>query len=98
MDALWIGHFDLTVSMGISGQFDHPDFVKAVKRIIAACRKHNKSLGRLVPNAQVGTQLFGQGFDFICHSGDVWMLQQAMRNAADELHASCTGERKWGSG
>lgn len=98
VDALWIGHFDLTVSMGIPGQFDHPDFIAAVKRIIAACRKHKKSLGRLVPNATVGAQLFGQGFDFICHSGDVWMLQQAMRSAADELRKACTGERKWGSG
>ena len=33
VDVLWIGHFDLSVSMGIAGQFDHPDFVAAVARI-----------------------------------------------------------------
>ena len=26
VDALFIGHFDLTCSMGINAQFDHPDF------------------------------------------------------------------------
>ena len=30
VDVLWIGHFDLSVSMGIAGQFDHPDFAAAV--------------------------------------------------------------------
>jgi 2-dehydro-3-deoxyglucarate aldolase/4-hydroxy-2-oxoheptanedioate aldolase len=97
VDALWIGHFDLTVSMGIPGQFDHPDFAAAVKRIIAGCRKRDKSLGRLVPNAATGIALFKQGFDFICHSGDVWMLQQAMQTAADELRAGCKAGRKRGS-
>ena len=98
VDALWIGHFDLTVSMGIPGRFDHPDFVTAVSRISTACRKHKKSLGRIVPNAEAGAELFRQGFDFICHSADAWMLQHAMRTAADQLRATCRGERKWVTG
>jgi len=95
VDALWIGQFDLTVSMGIPGQFDHPEFTAAVRRIGAACRKHRKSLGRIVPNAGVGAELFRQGFDFICHSADAWMLQHAMQGAVTELHAACKGGRKW---
>src|SRR5436853_389015 len=30
VDVLWVGHFDLTNSMGIPGQFEHPDFRQAV--------------------------------------------------------------------
>jgi len=26
VDLMWIGHFDLSVSMGIPGEFDHPEF------------------------------------------------------------------------
>ena len=37
VDALWVGHFDLSVSLGIPGQFDHPDFTAAMDAIIAAC-------------------------------------------------------------
>lgn len=94
VDLIWIGHFDLSADMGIAGQFDHPDFKAAVDRIIAACRRHNKSLGRLVPDAKTGAALFKEGFDFICHSGDVWMLQQVMKAGADELRATCKGGRK----
>ena len=100
VDALWIGHFDLSVSMGIPGEFDHPDFLVAVDRVRAAACKHDKSLGRLVPNVEAGTALFEQGFDFICYSGDVWLLQQAMGAGASALKAQCQGEapRKGGDG
>ena len=94
VDLLWIGHFDLSVSMGIAGQFDHPDFVAAVARIARAAHKHNKSLGRLVPNVETGAALFGEGFDFICYSGDVWLLQQAMREGAEGLRAVCKRGRR----
>lgn len=89
VDALWIGHFDLSVSMGIPGQFDHPDFQAAVARVADAARKHDKSLGRLVPDAETGAALFKEGFDFICYSGDVWLLQQALRAGAEALRARC---------
>src|SRR5689334_7347533 len=32
VDLGWLGHFDLTTSMGIPGQLDHPDFLAAVDR------------------------------------------------------------------
>ncbi len=94
VDVLWIGHFDLSVSMGIAGQFDHPDFIAAVARVVQAAKRNNKSLGRLVPNVDVGVALFNEGFDFICYSGDVWLLQQAMREGAEGLRAQCKRGRR----
>ena len=94
VDILWIGHFDLSVSMGIAGQFDHPDFKAAVARVVRAAKKHNKSLGRLVPNVDAGVALFKEGFDFICYSGDVWLLQQAMREGVEGLRAQCKRGRR----
>ena len=94
VDILWIGHFDLSVSMGIAGQFDHPDFKAAVARVVRAAKKHNKSLGRLVPNVDAGAALFKEGFDFICYSGDVWLLQQAMREGVEGLRAQCKRGRR----
>src|SRR5436190_23812172 len=43
VDCLWIGHFDLSASLGVPGQFDHPKFLKAVDRTIAATKKHKKA-------------------------------------------------------
>ena len=85
VDGLWVGHFDLSVSLGIPGQFDHPDFSAAMDAIIAAAKTHGKALGRLVPNVEQGIAFHGQGFDFICYSGDVWVLRDGLAAAAKAI-------------
>ncbi len=51
IDCLWLGHFDLTNFLGIPGQFDNPLYIRAVKRIVAAGRKHKKALGYMAADA-----------------------------------------------
>jgi 2-keto-3-deoxy-L-rhamnonate aldolase RhmA len=87
VDCLWIGHFDLSCSLGIPGEFDHKDFAAAVKAVTRACQKHNKACGRLVPTVDEGVKLYGEGFDFICYSGDVWTLHGAVQQAVSEIRA-----------
>ena len=87
VDGLWIGHVDLTASLGCPGDFEDARFVRAVERIVAASKKHNKPLGRLVGSVEEGLRLHAQGFDFIGYSGDVWILQDALAAALDALRA-----------
>jgi len=89
VNCLWVGHFDLSASLGIPGQFDHPKFLKAVEQTIAAAKKHNKALGRLVPTTELGIALYKQGFDFCCYSGDVWVLRDALSAAITTLRKGC---------
>jgi 2-keto-3-deoxy-L-rhamnonate aldolase RhmA len=96
VDCLWIGHFDLSVSLGIPGEFDNPKYVSANARIIEAARNHKKALGRLVPTVAEGVKLNKAGFDFICYSGDVWVLHNALAEAIQGLRAGVgkgAGER-----
>jgi 2-keto-3-deoxy-L-rhamnonate aldolase RhmA len=85
VDGLWVGHFDLSVSLGIPGEFSNPVFLAAVDRIIAAAKKHNRFLGRLVPNVEQGITLYKQGFDFICYSGDIWVLRDGLAAAGKAI-------------
>jgi 2-keto-3-deoxy-L-rhamnonate aldolase RhmA len=94
VDCLWVGHFDLSVSLGIPGEFDHKDFKKAIDKTIAATTKHNKALGRLVPNVEAGIAIYDLGFDFICYTGDVWLLQSALQDGIARLRAGTRGKRK----
>ena len=89
VDCLWVGHFDLSVSLGIPGEFDHPTFKAAIDKTVAAAKKHGKSLGRLVPNVAQGVEIYGQGFDFVCYSGDVWLLQAALAEGIAALREGC---------
>ena len=96
VDCLWVGHFDLSVSLGIPGEFDNPKFRRAIDSVVAAACKHGKSLGRLVPTVEQGIELNRQGFDFICYSGDVWVLHNALSEALDRLKKGCRRKGKGG--
>jgi 2-dehydro-3-deoxyglucarate aldolase/4-hydroxy-2-oxoheptanedioate aldolase len=98
VDCLWVGHFDLSCSLGIPGEFDHPKFRDAIDRTLAACRKHGKSTGRLAQDTKTGVALFDEGFDFICYSGDVWLLQAALKAGIDDLRAGCADRTAGGGG
>jgi len=89
VDGLWLGHFDLSCSLGIPGQFDHPDFVGAVERISKAARDCGKPAARVAASAEEGAALYKAGFDLIAVSGDCWLLQQAMKEAADSIRSLC---------
>jgi 2-keto-3-deoxy-L-rhamnonate aldolase RhmA len=90
VDCLWVGHFDLSVSLGVPGDFGSKTFTDAIARVAAATAKHGKSLGRLVPSVQQGIELYAQGFDFICYSGDVWVLHDALAEAIGKLREGCS--------
>ena len=94
VDCLWVGHFDLSASLGIPGQFEHPAFLDAIDRVAAACRRHEKALGRLVPDAATGVDYAARGFDFLCWSGDVWALQAAVRGGIDAMREGIAASAK----
>ena len=85
VDLLWIGHFDLSCSLGVPGAFDHPDFIAAHKRIVAAAHATGKSIGRLVGSPEDGRRLIGEGVDFICYGTDASLLLQAARAGFDSM-------------
>jgi 2-keto-3-deoxy-L-rhamnonate aldolase RhmA len=78
IDCLWIGHFDLTQSLGIPAQFNNPIFQEAVDKVLAACAKHGKAAGIMAGSVDVGHEWIGRGFRAIAYSGDLWVYQQAL--------------------
>lgn len=86
IDVLWIGHFDLTNSLGIPGQFDHPDFKAALATVLAACERHNKVPGFMAGGIDDGKSLLDQGFRMIAYGGDLWLYQNAVREGMVALN------------
>jgi 2-dehydro-3-deoxyglucarate aldolase len=83
IDAVFIGPYDLSASMGITGQLDHPEMEKAKEVILSACRSHN-----MVPGIHVVTpdprQLLArlkEGFTFIAYSLDITILSAGCLDA-----------------
>lgn len=85
IDVLWIGHVDLSNSLGIPGQFDHPEFHGALKRVLDACRQHGKVPGFMACDITAGKALLDQGFRMIAYGGDLWLYQAALRQGVAAL-------------
>jgi 2-keto-3-deoxy-L-rhamnonate aldolase RhmA len=85
IDVLWIGHFDLTNSLGIPGQFDHPRFVSALERVLEACRREGKVPGFMAGDIPTGKALLDQGFRMLAYGGDLWLYQAAVREGVEQL-------------
>ena len=79
IDVLWIGHFDLSISLGIPGEFDAPPLVEAVDRVLDACHKHDRIPGIMTADATTGKQLISRGLRMLAFGGDLWLYQTALR-------------------
>ncbi|MEJ7900676.1 MAG: aldolase/citrate lyase family protein [Thermomicrobiales bacterium] len=85
IDVVWIGHFDLTASLGIPGQFDHPDYLHAVERVLEACRRHGKTPGIMTADIDTAIPLLDQGFRAVAYSGDLWIYGQALKQGIEAI-------------
>lgn len=87
IDAVFIGPYDLTASMGITAQFDHPEYLKARERILEACRARSVVPGIHVvqPNTDELLARVKEGYRFLAYSLDITMLLQACTAGVGKL-------------
>jgi 2-dehydro-3-deoxyglucarate aldolase/4-hydroxy-2-oxoheptanedioate aldolase len=85
IDCLWVGHFDLSLSMGIPAQFDNPAFLKAIEKVANACEKHGKAPGVMINDAESARVWKDFGYRALAYLGDVWLYQNALKQGLMEL-------------
>lgn len=85
IDLVWVGFLDLSLSLGIPGQFAHPRFQEAVGRILQVSKAHNKPAGILSASLEQAQEHLKEGFRCISYSGDIWLLQRALSEAVQAL-------------
>ncbi len=79
VDVLWLGHFDLTNFLGIPGQFSHPAYLEAIRRIVAAAERHGKAAAYMAADAELGREYLAHGFRMIATGTDQGLLQGAIQ-------------------
>lgn len=85
IDVLWIGHFDLTNSLEIPGQFNHPKYLQAVAHVVETCQKHEKSAGFMASTIEEGRSMREKGFRCLAYGGDLWLYKQALYQGISAL-------------
>jgi 2-keto-3-deoxy-L-rhamnonate aldolase RhmA len=93
IDVVWLGHYDLTNSMGITGQFDHPEFLAAVDRLVEACTRRGKAAGFLVTDTAAAVTWLKRGFRCVGYGTDIGLMQSALTAGIKGLREA-TGNEK----
>lgn len=86
LDGVFIGPHDLSVSMGLPEQYDHPAFEEVVKTIIRKTRERNLHVGihfSLEPERQV--KWINEGATIVVHSFDIALFRQRLISDLDAI-------------
>lgn len=70
IDGIFFGPYDMSTDMGLSGQFDHPDFLRARQRVIDACVKNHKPGISFSPTVEAARKNLADGFAGVAISID----------------------------
>jgi 2-keto-3-deoxy-L-rhamnonate aldolase RhmA len=79
VDVAWVGHYDLTVSMGIPAQFDNPRVLEAMDELLAACKRHGVAPGFLPPTPESALHWIRKGFRMMSLGSDIGVFMDGMR-------------------
>ena len=77
VDVLFVGPLDLSYNLGCPKQYDHPDWLAAADRVIAACRKHDKAPG-ILTTTERAKQHIDRGFTFVAVGSDSIALRSGL--------------------
>jgi 2-keto-3-deoxy-L-rhamnonate aldolase RhmA len=85
IDIAWMGHYDLTVSMGIPAQFDDPRFLGAMDALVVACAQYGLTPGFLPPTPESAVHWIGKGFRALSLGSDVGVFIQGLRSFKSQI-------------
>ncbi len=84
-DVLFLGPLDLSVNLGIYGDYTHPVFVEAITRVAAAARRAGKAAGILALDPSHIAPWRELGYTVIALGSDAGGANAALRAAAAAL-------------
>ena len=98
LDVLFIGPYDLSLSLGIIEQFDNPIFWEAVDRVVAACDKAGLTAGVQSGDMAFLRETQRRRVRFLMYSSDARVLLSAYKQSIRALKETEVPQRQRASG
>jgi 2-dehydro-3-deoxyglucarate aldolase/4-hydroxy-2-oxoheptanedioate aldolase len=88
VDVAWVGHGDLSVSMGRPYQFDHPEHQAALDRVVSAASAAGKAAGRMVTDVASGRRDLERGYRILAYGPETALFRRAMREGLEGIRST----------
>ena len=81
VDAIFVGPYDLSCSLGCPGDFTNPLFKSALEELISACKSNSKPIGMHCVSGKSADvrSLIDSGFNFVVRGMDTSFLEMGLR-------------------
>jgi 2-dehydro-3-deoxyglucarate aldolase/4-hydroxy-2-oxoheptanedioate aldolase len=79
VDFLFVGPADLSQSLGLPGQWEHPRMWEAIARVARACAERKIAWAILPPDGTYARRCVEQGCRMLSIGFDVWALHKGLR-------------------
>ncbi len=89
IDLGWLGHYDLSDSLGCAEDFNDPRYIAAESKLLAAATATGRPLGWLVNTGMAAQEAVRRGYRCICIGHEVGVLRNAL--AQEFAHARKEG-------
>ena len=91
IDVAWVGHFDLTQTMGIPGAFDDSRFQQAMDKVAEAAERHGVIAGRAVGSPEEAVHWAERGFRMLAYGLDTQLYRSALNAGLEEIKSGLAG-------
>jgi len=85
VDAVFVGPFDLSASLGLPGKTEAPEVLRAIGAVKEACLRKNLPAGIFCRNGIAAEKAIGEGFTLVCVGLDVLMFKSAAEETVKKL-------------
>lgn len=86
VDAIFVGPYDLSIALGYPGQFNIPEFIQALERILKACKSTNKPAMIYSNDLESALKNFNMGFDSVAIGTDISILTNSFKNIVNNIN------------
>lgn len=92
IDGLIIGPYDISGSLGVPGQLNHPSVVEARRKILAAAKAKGIAAGTHIvyPSISEFKKYVKEGYRFIAFGTDILFLGESCRNSMRDIKRTLT--------
>ncbi|MBA3440030.1 MAG: aldolase [Pyrinomonadaceae bacterium] len=88
IDVAMVGPADLSISLGVPGEFDHPKLLKAIDTLVEACGRHGVVPGIHCRTAKMALPWLGHGMRFLGCGSEHGMLFEKAKDTMAEVRAA----------
>ena len=92
IDVIWIGHYDLAASLGVTGDITHPAMLQAFERLTSVSNAYGKYAGRGVNDVDAAVEWGRKGFKAMSYSRDINVYRNSLARGLAEIRGRLSSQ------